>query len=89
MIRGDEKPFRLNEQRLTISNDVKDLGITVSKKLTWTAHVNLRMKKANGVLYSIRRNVAFKVDIFVKLGLYKSLVLPVLLYELSVLRYPI
>ena len=50
MIRGDENPFRLNEQRLTISNDAQDLGITVSKKLTWTVHVNLRMKKANGVL---------------------------------------
>ena len=46
--------------------------ITLSKKLTWTVHVNLRMKKANGVLYSIRRNMAFRVDIIVKLGLHKS-----------------
>ena len=38
------------------------------------------MKKANKVLYMLKRNIAIKLNTFVKLGLYKSLILPVLLY---------
>ena len=38
------------------------------------------MKKANKVLYMFNRNVATKVNTFVKLGFYKSLILPVLQY---------
>ena len=55
---------------------VKDLGINVSRKLTWSAHINGRLKKANRVLYLIRRSVAYSVKPSIKLGLYKSLVLP-------------
>ena len=62
---------------------VKDIGINVSKKLTWSAHINARLNKANKVFYLIRRNVAYAVKSFIKLGLYKSLVLPVLLYGIN------
>ena len=37
------------------------------------------MKKANRVFYSLRRNVAFKDNMCIKLGLYKSMILPVLM----------
>ena len=57
---------------------IKDLGINVSKKLTWSAHINARLNKSNRVLYSIRKNVAYAVKPFINLGLYISLVLPVL-----------
>ena len=39
-----------------------------------------RLKKANKVLYLLRRNIALQVRQEIKLGLYKSLILPVLLY---------
>ena len=42
-----------------------------------------RMKKANRVFYSLRRNVAFKVNMRIKLGLYKSMILSVLSYRSS------
>ena len=38
------------------------------------------MKKANQVFYSPRRNVAFKVNMRIKLGHYKSMILSVLMY---------
>ena len=38
------------------------------------------MRKANRVFYSLRRNVAFKVNMRIKLGLYKSMILSVLMY---------
>ena len=40
------------------------------------------MSKANKTFYCIRRNLKFKVKMRIKLGLYKSLILPVLTYGL-------
>ena len=72
-IRGPEKDFELLNQNLNSLQAVKDLGI----------NINARLNKANRVLYLIRRNVAYAVKPFIKLGLYKSLVLPVLLYGIN------
>ena len=47
--------------------------------MTWSAYLNARLNKANRVLYLIR-SVAYAVKPFIKLELYKSLVLPDLLY---------
>ena len=74
-IRGPEEDFELLNQNLNSLQAVKDLGINVSK----SAHINARLNKANRVVYLIRRNVAYAVKPFIKLGLYKSPVLPVLL----------
>ena len=82
-IRGPEKDFELWNQNLESLEAVKDLGINVSKKLTWSALIISRLKKENRVLYLIRRNVAYAVKPFIKLGLYKSLVLPVLFYGIN------
>ena len=79
-IRKPKKDFELLYQKLNSLQAFKDLGINVSEKLTWWAHINARLNKANRVLYLIRRNVAYAVKPFIKVGLYKSLVLPVLLY---------
>ena len=82
-IRRPEKDFELLNQNLNSLQAVKDLGINVSKKLTWSAHINARPNKANRVLYLIRKNIAYAVKPFIKLGLYKSPVLPVLLYGIN------
>ena len=57
-IRGPEKDFELLNQNLNSLQAVKDLGINVRKKLTWSAHIDARLNRANRVLYLIRRNVA-------------------------------
>ena len=82
-IRGTEKDFELLNQNLDSLQAVKDLGINVSKKLTLSAHIKATLNKANRVFYLIRSNVAYAVKHFIKLGLYKSLVLPVLLYGIN------
>ena len=61
-----------------------DLGIHVSKHLTWTTHVDSTMSKANKTFYCIRRNLEFKVKMRIKLCLYKSLMLSVLTYSLFI-----
>ena len=82
-IRGPEEDFELLNQNLNTLQAVKELGINVSNKLTLSAHINARLNKANRSLYLIRRNVAYAVKPFIKLGLYKSLVLLFLLYGIS------
>ena len=78
--RGSDRSFNILDQKLDNSKSLKDLGIHVSENLTWKMHIEERLRKANKVLYLLRRNVAVKLQTLVKLGLYKSLFLPVLLY---------
>ena len=78
-IRVPEKDFELLNQNLNSLQAFKDLGINVSKKLTRSAHINAELNKATRVLYLIRRNAAYALKPFIKLGVYKSLVLPFLL----------
>ena len=42
-----------------------------------------RLCKANKMLYCLRRNVAYRVKTIVKLGLYKSIILPIVSYGLT------
>ena len=84
-IRGTKKEFHLAEKPRTSYSEIKDLGLNVGKNLSWTAHINNKLKKAVRVFSSFRRNVAFKVITFIKLGLYKSLILSILLYGLDCL----
>ena len=82
--RGNQHEFILCETAVESSNVIKDLGIHVSKHLTWTTHNDSRMSKANKTFYCIRRNLEFNVKMRIKLGLYKSLILPVLTYGLII-----
>ena len=70
----------LNGKRVPQPQSVKDLGVHMLGDLSWSTHLIERLKKANKLLYSLRRNVAYNVNTFVKLGLYKSILLPVLTY---------
>ncbi|XP_075248432.1 uncharacterized protein LOC142341389 [Convolutriloba macropyga] len=56
------------------------LGIHIKDDLSWSKHIEERLRNANKVLYILRRNVSVQVKPLMKLGLYKSLILPVLLY---------
>ena len=81
--RGQDRSYKLMDANLEESKTVKELGIFVAEDITWKAHIDKRLKKANKRLYMIRRNVAVNVKTFIKLGLYKSLILPNLLYGFS------
>ena len=51
----------------------------------WNKHIEEKRKKANKVFYMLKRKFAIKVNIFVKLGSYKSIILPALLYGFTFL----
>ena len=84
--RGRDQQYKLMGKVLAKSVTVKDLGIHVAADVSWKQHIGERMKKANKVLYMLKRNDANKVNTFVKLGLYKSLILTVLLYGFTCLN---
>ena len=79
-IRGQTQNYELMGTKLESSKVIKSLGIYVSHDLTWKTHIGERLKKANKVLYLLRLNIAHQVRQEIKLGLYKSLILPILLY---------
>ena len=83
LFKGPESHFYLCGSLLQTSAGVKDLGIWIKSDLTWKIYLEERMKKANRVFYSLRRSVAFKVNMCIILGLYKSMILPVLMYGSS------
>ena len=81
--RGKDTIFKLFGEPLKTEANVRDLGITLTSDLTWNMHISKKVAKANGVLYLLRRNVSQSVGARIKLGLYKSLVLPILLYGIE------
>ena len=81
--RGKDTIFKLFGEPLKTEANVRDLGITLTSDLTWNMHISKKVAKANGVLYLLRRNVSQSVGARIKLGLYKSLVLPILLYGIQ------
>ena len=76
----------LGISQLHSADSIKDLGIFVTKDMTWSLHISERLKKASRALYLLRRNVSPKVNVSVKLGLYKSILLPILLYGMNCVR---
>ena len=81
--RGKDTIFKLFGEPLKTEANVRDLGITLTSDLTWNMHISKKVAKANGVLYLLRRNVSQSVGARIKLGLYESLVLPILLYGIQ------
>ena len=72
----------LENSTLSSVKNIKDLGVNFKAYLTWNSLFEQRLKKANKVLYFLKRNIEHKDRTFLKLGLYKSLILPVLLLGL-------
>ena len=64
-------------------NSFKDLGVTITKDLSWGIHISMTVNKANKTLGAIKRPVGIaNTKIFSML--YKSLVRPILEYEVPV-----
>ena len=79
-----QKTFRRKKQNFDIvgenlanADTVKDSGVHIKDDLSWSKHIEERLRKANKVLYLLRRNVAVQVKPLIRFGLYKLLILPV------------
>jgi hypothetical protein len=76
---NDEASYKMGTNEIKISPHEKDLGVIVDKSGKASEQCILAVKKANGILGMIKRNIKFKSKkVIVKL--YKSLVRPRLEY---------
>ena len=71
--------YYLGNERMTLKDSVKYLGITIDKKLTFAQHIKEKCKNATNVLNMLRRNLYFAPK-RVKIKAYNSCVLPILEY---------
>ena len=75
--------YTLGTTQLKDVTNFKDLGVTVTRNLSWSEHVHITVNKANKILGTIKRTVGTaNVVIFSKL--YMSLVRPILEYATPV-----
>ena len=70
----------LGQWSLEQSRTVEDLGITMNDSLNWKEHVELRTGKANKFFHQIKRNTSYLLTVTAKLNLYKSTLIPILIY---------
>ena len=70
----------LGQWSLEQSRTVEDLGITMNDSLTWKEHVELRTRNANKYFHQIKRNTSYLLTVTAKLNLYKSTIIPILIY---------
>ncbi len=71
------------ETNISRVEEMKDLGVVMDSKLKFDQHIAEISKKATGVLASIKRTLTY-IDRNVFVGLYKSLVRPLLETSVSV-----
>ena len=50
-------PYKLHKKELNVTNAAKYLGVTISKDLNWTPHVNNSTGKAKNALRFVKRNM--------------------------------
>ena len=74
-----DEDFQLNGRVLENLKKYKSMGGMWDFK--WVIYFDERLKKANGLLYCLRRNPSHQLDTHVELKLSKSLILPTLLYN--------
>ena len=72
-------PYKLNNVILEHVDEEKDLGVTIDSELSFEAHMDDKINKANGILGLIRRTFTY-LDKDILLTLYKALVRPHLEY---------
>ena len=71
--------YQIHGHDLTVAKTGKYLGVTISSDLSWNAHVDATVKKANNSLSFLRRNLA-RCPKDVKAQSYQTMVRPILVY---------
>ena len=84
-LKGSHSSIALNDELLPAAH-VKDLGVDICPELSWNCHASDKIKKANKILYFIRRNTAANTKTSSKLNLFKTMIMPMLSYARSTSR---
>ena len=77
--RGDID-LTLHNELIPSCSYINDLGVTLQCNLKWDRHLKLQLNKSYKVLYFMKRSVPYTATSNLKLKLYRSCVLSILLY---------
>ena len=80
-------PLLYNGKEINSSEFAKDLGVYVSCKLTWSHHVSEKLQTFYNTFHQLKLNLPGQLNNFLKSKVYKTFILPVLLYA-SEFWYP-
>ena len=79
--------LNIENTAIPASNTVKDLGLTISSNLSWSSHIELKVKSAYSIFYNLKRSMPPNSHWHTKITLFKSYILSTVLYA-SEIWYP-
>lgn len=82
--RTEPPPVHFQGTQIPSSSNVKYLGITIDKRLTWGPHLKQKRKILNSRLHLLRPILKAKLPMHTKLILYKSLLRPIWEYAIQI-----
>eukprot|EP00061_Rhincodon_typus_P006161 g26502.t1 len=60
---GEHAPIYINETEVEKVKNIKFLGVTITVNLSWTSHINVKVKKAQQHLFFLKRLRKFGMSI--------------------------
>ena len=78
---GTPPELFLKEETISSVDDVKDLGVYIDKNLNWTSPIDCKLPTSYRQLYNVKRNVPYNVPMLVKIKIYLSCFLTILLFN--------
>ena len=72
--------LNIDNAAIPASNTVKDLGLTISSKLSSSSHIELKVKSAYSIFYNLKRSMPPNTHWHTKITLFKSYNLSTVLY---------
>jgi hypothetical protein len=78
-----EQNLTINGKDIRRAEQVKYLGLMISRKMNWTAHVNHVVKKVNWIVKGLARIVPY-LNVDKKLMIFKQIIVPNILYASEV-----
>ena len=72
--------LNIENTAIPASNTVKDLGLTISSNLSWSNHIELKVKSAYSIFYNLKRSMPPNNQCHTKITLFKSYILSTVLY---------
>ena len=72
--------LNIENTAITASNTVKDLGLTINSNLSWSSHIELKVKSAYSIFYNLKRSMPPNTHWHTKFILFKSYILSTVSY---------
>ena len=76
--------LNIENTAIPASNTVKDLGLTISSNLSWSSHIELKVKSAYSIFYNLKRSMPPNTHWHTKITLFKSYILSTVLYAFEI-----